>query len=62
MANLTHKTSKMKSRSRRAANMKLKQKLNILECPNCHQKKLPHRVCGNCGYYDGKDVLNKADE
>jgi large subunit ribosomal protein L32 len=61
MANLTRKTSKSKSRSRRASNQKLRQSLNLSDCPNCHQKKLPHKVCGNCGYYDGRDVLNKAD-
>lgn len=61
MANLTHKTSKSKTRSRRAANMKLRQSLNLVECPNCHQKKMPHRVCQNCGHYNGKDVLNIAD-
>jgi large subunit ribosomal protein L32 len=26
-------------------------------CPQCHQVKLPHRVCAECGYYDGKEVL-----
>ncbi|HPD18328.1 MAG: 50S ribosomal protein L32 [Candidatus Goldbacteria bacterium] len=61
MANLTRKTSKSKSRSRRAANMKLQQNLNLVECPNCHQKKLPHRVCKNCGFYDGRDVLNISE-
>jgi large subunit ribosomal protein L32 len=58
VANLTRKTSRSKSRSRRAANMKFKQNINLVECPNCHQKKLPHRICENCGYYDGKNVLN----
>ncbi len=58
MANLTRKTSKSKSRSRRAANMKLTQNLNLVDCPNCHQKKLPHRICGNCGYYAGRAILN----
>ena len=24
------------------------------ECPRCHQAKLPHRVCANCGYYAGR--------
>ena len=62
MANLTRKTSKAKSRSRRASNMKLKQSINLAECPNCHQKKMPHRVCDNCGHYDGKDVLNISEE
>jgi large subunit ribosomal protein L32 len=27
------------------------------ECPQCHQPKLPHRVCANCGYYDGRQVI-----
>jgi len=61
MANLTHKTSKSKTRSRRAANMKLRQTLNLVECPNCHQKKQQHRICTNCGYYNGKSVINVED-
>ena len=27
------------------------------ECPQCHQPKRPHTVCGNCGYYDGREVV-----
>jgi large subunit ribosomal protein L32 len=27
------------------------------ECPQCHQPKLPHRVCGTCGYYAGREVI-----
>jgi len=27
-------------------------------CPQCHQPKLPHRVCGECGYYNGKEVID----
>ncbi len=26
-------------------------------CPQCHQPKVPHRVCGECGYYNGKEVI-----
>ena len=26
-------------------------------CPQCHQPKLPHRVCPACGYYKGKEVV-----
>ncbi|MFP4466509.1 MAG: 50S ribosomal protein L32 [Candidatus Goldiibacteriota bacterium] len=62
MANLTRKTSKSKSRSRTAANMKLKQKINAVECPNCHAKRLPHRVCGSCGFYDGREAVKKDME
>lgn len=28
------------------------------ECPQCHQPKLPHRVCPGCGYYKGKEVID----
>lgn len=27
------------------------------KCPRCNQLKMPHRVCGNCGYYQGKAVV-----
>jgi len=27
------------------------------ECPNCHERKLPHRICGKCGYYKGREVV-----
>ncbi|MGH2731871.1 MAG: 50S ribosomal protein L32 [Actinomycetota bacterium] len=26
-------------------------------CPQCHAPKLPHRVCGTCGYYGGREVV-----
>ena len=30
-------------------------------CPQCHQAKLPHRVCPNCGYYRGRPVISSSD-
>lgn len=27
------------------------------KCTQCGELKVPHRVCGNCGYYDGRQVL-----
>ena len=27
------------------------------ECPHCHEPKLPHHVCPNCGYYQGRLVV-----
>tara|TARA_A100000164_G_C21521281_1_gene591602 strand:- start:194 stop:412 length:219 start_codon:yes stop_codon:yes gene_type:complete len=27
------------------------------ECPNCGELKRPHHVCGSCGYYDGREVM-----
>ncbi|MDP4146992.1 MAG: 50S ribosomal protein L32, partial [Bacillota bacterium] len=29
----------------------------IVECPNCHEMKLAHRVCKNCGFYRDKEVV-----
>lgn len=30
----------------------------LSKCPNCHEPKMPHRVCRNCGYYKGKQAIN----
>lgn len=29
----------------------------LVACPNCDQPHLPHRVCGNCGYYKGRTAI-----
>ena len=54
------KISKARRNSRRA-NWKLEMP-GIVECPQCHQMKLAHRVCKNCGYYNGVQVVVKKDE
>ena len=60
MAVPKRKTSKARRDKRRSPNMKMKaQGLSI--CPQCHEPKLPHRVCPNCNYYDGKDVMESQD-
>jgi large subunit ribosomal protein L32 len=30
-------------------------------CPQCQEPKAPHRVCGNCGTYRGREII-KTDE
>lgn len=30
---------------------------HLVKCANCQSKMLPHRVCPQCGYYRGRDVL-----
>jgi len=32
--------------------------VGLSECPNCHEKKLPHRACPKCGAYKGHQVLD----
>ena len=57
MAVPKRKTSKARRDSRRANNFKLETP-NLVECPKCHELKLPHVVCKKCGYYDGKQVID----
>ena len=57
MAVPKRKTSKAKTASRKSANMKMTAP-GLSICPQCHEPKLPHRVCPNCGFYNGKDVVN----
>jgi len=54
------RTSKARKRKRRA-NWKLEAP-GLIECPQCHEPKLPHRICGSCGYYKGRPVIEIADE
>lgn len=28
-------------------------------CGNCEQPVLPHRVCGNCGWYQGRQIVEE---
>ena len=30
----------------------------LLSCPKCGKPLLPHRVCQNCGYYKGKQIVD----
>ncbi|MFO0927955.1 MAG: 50S ribosomal protein L32 [Gemmataceae bacterium] len=30
--------------------------MQIQYCPRCEQPTIPHRVCGNCGWYQGREV------
>lgn len=59
MAVPKNKTSKAR-RNKRRANWKLAEP-NLVECPQCHALKMPHRVCPNCGQYKGKEVIKVED-
>ena len=61
MAVPKHKASKQQTNSR-FANWKVATPA-VSECPQCHEMKLNHRVCKNCGYYDGvKKIDIKQDK
>ncbi len=30
-------------------------------CSHCNEPKMPHRVCGACGYYNGRQVLEFSE-
>ncbi|HWG37538.1 MAG TPA: 50S ribosomal protein L32 [Terriglobales bacterium] len=32
------------------------------ECPNCHERKLPHRACAKCGYYKDREVFEVKEK
>ena len=31
----------------------------LVKCPQCGELKVPHKVCGKCGYYKGQEVIKK---
>lgn len=31
---------------------------SLSKCPQCHEQKMPHRVCAHCGYYKGREVID----
>jgi large subunit ribosomal protein L32 len=49
--------SKTRGRKRRSHNAL--SKTGMSACSRCGTKNEPHRVCSNCGYYDGRKVIEK---
>jgi large subunit ribosomal protein L32 len=48
-------------RDRRRTHDKLKT-MALIECDNCAEFKLPHRVCPHCGHYNGREIMSVEDE
>lgn len=61
MAVPKRKTSKARRDSRRASNFRVKAP-NLSTCSNCNSPMLSHRVCPTCGFYAGRQVINKETE
>lgn len=59
MAQPKRRWSKARTHSKRST-WKL-DKPTIAKCPHCHEPVLPHRVCSNCGYYNGKQVVDVSE-
>ncbi len=56
MANPKRRFSKSRTRSRRSIVWKDTAPATGL-CPRCQQPKQPHRICRNCGFYAGREVI-----
>ena len=59
MANPKNRNSRTR-RDMRRTHWKL-DPVSLGRCPQCHEPKLPHRICGSCGYYKGQVVVEKAE-
>jgi large subunit ribosomal protein L32 len=58
MAVPKRKVSRARRDKRRSSVWKLDMP-GLVKCPQCGELILPHRVCGSCGYYKGKEVVKK---
>jgi len=32
------------------------------KCSHCGKLTVPHRACGYCGYYNGREIINKEED
>lgn len=53
------RTTRSKSKMRRAQHDKVTAP-NLSPCSQCGEPSLPHRVCGSCGYFKGKQIVTKS--
>jgi large subunit ribosomal protein L32 len=36
--------------------------VKLVQCSHCGEMRLPHTVCPNCGYYQGREILAISKE
>ncbi len=58
MANPKKKHTRMRRNMRRAANWAISGP-NLSRCTNCGNSKISHRVCPECGFYNGELIVAK---
>ena len=60
MAVPKRKLSKTRRDKRRSSVWKLEAP-TLVTCSQCGSYRLPHRVCGSCGYYKGREVIKQKE-
>lgn len=58
MAVPKRRVSKARRDKRRSSVWKLDMP-ELVKCSQCGELKRPHRVCPDCGYYNGKQIIKK---
>ena len=53
------KHSQEARRDKRRSNVWKLEAPTLVKCPQCGELKVPHKVCGKCGYYKGQEVIKK---
>lgn len=62
MAVPKRKTSHARKMKRRSSVSKLATPTNLVKCPQCGEYNLSHRVCKECGYYKGVEVIASEND
>jgi large subunit ribosomal protein L32 len=62
MAVQKRRQSSARRDSRRAQWMASVKKPTVQRCPKCEAPKASHRVCMECGHYNGRDVIDVKSE
>ena len=60
MAVPKRRTSHSKQGMRRSHHHR--QPVQVQYCTHCNEPVLPHRVCSNCGHYQGREVVAPKEE
>ncbi|GBD34025.1 50S ribosomal protein L32 [bacterium HR34] len=61
MAAVPKKHTTKGKRNNRRMHIFIKQP-NLISCPHCLKKILPHKVCPYCGYYKGIEFINVLEK
>jgi large subunit ribosomal protein L32 len=60
MAEPKKRLTSTRSGNRQSHDAIMGKKLSV--CSHCKQSTVSHSVCKNCGFYDGKKIVNLKDE